>query len=462
LFGAKNSLRYVKCPSDFAYSPIKNVWTDTTSGSFLEDKLYVVQTSPKALQRCILMTTDPGDLVLDPTCGSGTTAFVAEQWGRRWITIDTSRVPLALTRQRLLTATFPFYRLRDMSGGPASGFVYERRKNRRGEETGGIVPHLTLKSIASGEPPTEEILVDRPETNDNVTRVTGPFCAEATIPVPLESEESTDEAQRADDSFADRLLDALRRNPVLQLAANRSATLVNLRQPSRSLSLSAEALIERESVALVFGPENGSISERLVYEGAREAHARSYSQVIFIGFAVEAGARELVEKCVDLVGIPAVYVQATPDLVMGDLLKTMRSSQIFSVTGLPDVAVRKLPPEQKGDPPRYQVELRGLDVFDPTTMTTDHRDGSDVPAWFLDTNYNDLCFLVSQAFFPRTSAWENLRRALAGSYEDSVWEHLAGTTSAPFLAGEDRKIAVKVIDDRGNELLVVKSLDEAR
>src|SRR5207248_2834631 len=122
---------------------------------------------------------------------------------------------------------------------------------------------------------------------------------------------------------------------------------------------------------------------------AREAHARSYEQLIVIGFAIEASARELVEKCAELVGIPATYVQATPDLVMGDLLKTMRSSQIFSVTGLPDLAVKCLPPETKGGPERYQVELRGLDVFDPVSMETEHREGSDVPAWFLDTNYND-------------------------------------------------------------------------
>jgi adenine-specific DNA-methyltransferase len=211
----------------------------------------------------------------------------------------------------------------------------------------------------------------------------------------------------------------------------------------------------------VFGPENGAISERLVYEGAREAHARSYEQLILIGFAIEAAARELVEKSADLVGIPATYVQATPDLVMGDLLKTMRSSQIFSVTGLPDVAIERLPPEGRGQPERYQVELRGLDVFDPTSMKVDHHSAVDVPAWFLDTDYNDLCFLVSQAFFPRTSAWESLKRALKGEFEETVWEHLAGTTSAPFAAGDRRKVAVKVVDDRGNELLVVKSLDES-
>jgi adenine-specific DNA-methyltransferase len=139
----------------------------------------------------------------------------------------------------------------------------------------------------------------------------------------------------------------------------------------------------------------------------------------------------------------------------------MRSSQIFSVCGMPEVRLIKIPPVEKDDPVRYQVELLGLDVFDPVTMEVDHHRGGDVPAWLLDTDYNDLCFHVSQAFFPRTGAWENIKRALKGTYEETVWDHLAGTTSAPFPAGECGRIAVKVIDDRGNELLVVKDLKEA-
>jgi adenine-specific DNA-methyltransferase len=454
-----NQIRYVRFFDDFAVQPLTNLWTDTTQAGYVDEKRYVVQTLTKVVQRCLLMTTDPGDLVLDPTCGSGTTAYVAEQWGRRWITIDTSRVPLALARQRLLTATFDYYSLRDPGRGPSGGFVYKRRQNARGQEVGGIIPHITLKSIANNEPPQEEVLVDRPEIVPKITRVTGPFCVEATIPT---SGEDDDHQAANDNSFEDRLLEVLRKNPVLQFGANRMITLADIRPPAKSLSLSAEAIMKPGDtpVALAFGPENGAVSDRLVYEAAREGHARSYEHLIVIGFAIEAPARELVEQCGDLVGIPATYVQATPDLVMGDLLKTMRSSQIFSVTGLPDVAFNKIPPEEPGGPQRYQVELRGLDVFDPTSMYVEHRMGDDVPAWFLDTDYNELCFLVSQAFFPRTSAWDSLKTALKGEFDDSVWEHLAGTKSEPFVAGENRKVAVKVIDDRGNELLLVKSLDD--
>lgn len=458
---SRGSLGYRRFADDFGYAAIGNLWNDISGAvqSRSDPKVYVVQSSTNVVARCMLLATNPGDLVLDPTCGAGTTAYVAENWGRRWITVDISRVPLALSRQRLLTATFQYYELQEPERGPASGFVYRRKQNRNGKEVGGVIPHLMLETIASNDAPAEEVLVDRPEVTSHITRVTGPFCVEATIPTPLDANEA--ESSVEDDStFADRMRAVLRRNPLLQLTSNRSMKLLDIRVPSRSLTVSAEATFEGNLVALVFGPENGAISERLVFEGAREAHARSYSQVIFIGFAIEASARELIEKSGDLVDIPALYVQATPDLVMGDLLKTMRSSQIFSVTGLPDVAVSSVSPEHKGGPPRYQVELRGLDVFDPTTMLVDHRNGSDVPAWLLDTDYNELCFLVSQAFFPRTSAWENLKKTLNGEYDDSVWEHLAGTTSAPFAAGERRKIAVKVIDDRGNELLVAKSLDE--
>lgn len=481
-----NSIRYVRYLSDFPLVRIVDYWPDTVISGFGTPKLFAVQTTPKIIERCILMTTDPGDLVLDPTCGSGTTAYVAEQWGRRWITIDASRVPLALARQRLLTATFPYYQLKGESRGPAGGFVYRRKQNQKGEEVGGIVPHITLKSIANNEPPDEEVLVDRPEVDNKITRVSGPFCVEATIPTPIDIDgDSTKESDSTEyGSFLERMLEILRRSPVLQLGGGRTVALRNIRPPAKSLSLSAEAEIPAsavgrasltdmvieaaekgggllplsgKTVAIVFGPENGAVSEKLVYQAAREAHAKSiYDHLFVIGFAIQPNARKLVDDCEGVVGIAATYIQMTPDVMMGDLLKTMRSSQIFSVCGLPEIKIR--PITSKDGAMDYQVELIGLDVFDPATMETEHRTGDDVPAWFLDTDYNDLCFHVSQAFFPRTAAWDNLKRALKASYEETVWDHLAGTVSAPFEAGEQGQIAVKVIDDRGNELLVVKRL----
>jgi len=472
LFASENSLRYKRYAADYPWTEYTNVWTDTIVGSFHEPRIYVVQTSPKVIQRCILMTTDPGDLVVDPTCGSGTTAYVAEQWGRRWITVDTSRVPLALARQRLLTATFPWYTLQDEKRGPAGGFVYRRRQNRKGDEIGGIVPHIMLKTIANEESPEEQVLVDRPEEEASITRVTGRFCFEATIPTPQEFDEKVDQpisSQKPEGAFIPRMLEVLRRSPVLRLEGNKAVTLKNVRTLAKTLSLSAEAIVvngAEKPVSFLFGPENGAVSEKLVYEAAREAHAKSYSHLYVIGFAIEPNARMLIDKAAAMVGVHATYVQATPDLMMGDLLKNMRSSQIFSVCGLPDIEVRRLKSNGKGNgtAKKYEVELLGLDVFDPIAMVNYTRGGDDVPAWFLDTDYNNVdgCFHVSQAFFPRTGAWENLSKALRTEYDQTVWEHLGGKVSAPFEAGNLGQIAIKVIDDRGNDLMVVKNLSEAK
>ncbi|MGH9345241.1 MAG: site-specific DNA-methyltransferase [Terriglobia bacterium] len=464
--GAK--LGYVRYYDDFPVVGLTNMWSDIGGAvqSRSDSKIYVVQTGRSVIERCIQMTTDPGDLVLDPTCGSGTTAYVAEQWGRRWITIDTSRVPLALARQRLLTATFPYYQLKDDARGPAGGFVYVHKQNQKGEEVGGIVPHVTLRSIANNEPSEEEVLVDRPEVINSVTRVTGPFCVEATIPTPVDYEAvATSQNDGTDDhgSFIDRMLEVLRKSPVLQVGGSKKVTLKNVRSPAKTLALSAEAMVANgadKSVAFVFGPENGAVSEKLVHDAAFEAHGKDYSHLYVIGFAIQPNARNLIDNCEAVMSIAATYVQATPDLMMGDLLKTMRSSQIFSVCGLPEVKLHKVKAKGNGAT-QYQAELAGLDVFDPIEMHSHHEPGDNVPAWLQDTDYNGLCFHVSQAFFPRTSAWDNLKKALRGTYDEAVWDHLAGTTSAPFEAGEHGQIAVKVIDDRGNELMVVKELKEA-
>jgi adenine-specific DNA-methyltransferase len=461
-----DTLSYRRFATDFPFFPLTASWDDTLTGGYAEERRYVVQTITKVIQRCLLMTTDPGDLVLDPTCGSGTTAYVAEQWGRRWITIDTSRVPLALARQRILTASYPWYDLKDNTRGPAGGFVYKRKQNNRGEEVGGIVPHITLKSIANDEPPKEEVLVDRPEIDNGITRVSGPFVVEATIPTPVDYEgdgieDSAAESAESYNSFVERMLDVLRRNPRLQIGGGRVVELRNVRTPAKSMSLGSEAIVDGKPVAFVFGPENGAVSEKLVYNAGKEANARNYSHLFVIGFAVQPNAREMIENAESVIGVPATYVAATPDILMGDLLKTIRSSQIFSVCGLPEISVVEAKKSDKSDPDRYIVTLLGLDTFDPADMDSISLEGKEVPAWFLDSDYNELSFHVSQAFFPGTGAWDNLKRALRAEYAESVWDHLNGTESAPFEASPDTKIAVKVIDKRGNELMVVKRISEA-
>ena len=422
LFVGDKQLRYKRYAADFGYIEVTNWWDEFGGAS---NPLYVVQTNHEAIKRCILMSTKPGELVLDPTCGSGTTAYVAEMWGRRWITMDTSRVPLALARQRLLTATFPFYELKDPARGPAGGFKYMRKQNNKGEEVGGIVPHITSSTIANNEPPDYEVLVDRPELQKGITRVTGRFVVEATIPTPQGLEGASEpghphpnplprgEGIKQDDWTA-RMIGILRASPVLHVGGGRTLKLASIREPAQALTLSAEAVALAETlndeltatgisngelpltggdatgvgkpVAILFGPENGALTESTVRSAHDEASmkSRGYAHLYVIGFAIDPRAREYLEHAAKL-GVPATYVQATPDVLMGDLLKNMRSSQIFSVCGLPDVTVKRVPAPEDAAPaakdwPYFQVTLNGLDVFDPASHEVDHRTGFDVPA----------------------------------------------------------------------------------
>jgi len=291
----RDQIRFKKYHTDFPFTALSNLWDDLAGAT---DKVYVVQTAAKVIQRCMLMTSDPGDLVLDPSCGGGTTAYVAEQWGRRWVTIDASRVPLALVRQRLLTATFPYYALKDVVRGPSAGFEYSRKQNRRGEEVGGIVPHITSTTVANDEVPEQEVLVDRPDIDERFVRVTGAFTVEAAIPTPVDwdsdgIEDSGIDAAQAYGSFVERMIEVLRRSPVLHVGGGKTVKLWNVRAPAKSLSLSAEAMAvngDEKPVAFVFGPESGAISQKLVHAALQEAHLKGYSHLYVVGFAIQPHA----------------------------------------------------------------------------------------------------------------------------------------------------------------------------
>ena len=345
--------------------------------------------------------------------------------------------------------------------------MYKRRQDSKGQEIGGIVPHISLGSVADEEEAKPKILLERPEKLNNVTRVCGPFAVEATIPTAegLDEDPATPGLQSEQyQTHVQRMTEVLRRAPVIQLPGNKKITLKQVRPPAKTMTLSAEAIINGDQapqpVAILFGPEGGAMSERLVREAWDEAGLKKYTQLLVIGFAIDPKAREFVENA-GRIGIPCTWLQATMDLQMGDLLKNMRSSQVFSVCGLPEVEVHKVKEVQgvKVEEPTFQVSLLGLDTFDPATMESIHFSGNDVPCWLLDTDYNGLVFRVHQAFFPKTGAWENMKKELRADFDESVWDHLSGTVSAPFTAGEQKQIAVKVIDPRGNELVVVQKLD---
>lgn len=408
----------------------------------------------------------------------GTTAMVAEQWGRRWITCDTSRVPLALARQRLLTATFPWYDLKDPKRGPSGGFVYQRKQNKKGEEVGGLVPRITLKSIANNEDPEMVTLVDKPELNNKVTRVCGPFTVEATIQAEQSIEEYTP-STGTDNSgihetgvynnpraYLDRMIEVLRQSKTLRLPGNKALSFDNVRALAAvdHEFLHAEAIeqsAESKRIAIAFGPEDGAINSNDVLEAAREAHYLKFDAVYFFGFAIQAKARELIENRGKL-KLPCSYVAVTPDVVMSDLLKTSKASEIFSVTGLPDIDFGLTGSTSPTGDKLYQVSLLGLDIFRPHDMETESIAAENLPCWMLDTDYNNMSFCARQVFFPKTSAWDNLQKSLKGRFNDSVWEHLAGVESEPFVLGQHKRIAVKVIDERGNELMVIRDAQEAK
>lgn len=456
IFPSRNTLRYVRYLDDFPASPITTVWTDT-GGSLGGDKLYAVQTNVKVIARCILMTTDPGDLVFDPTCGSGTTAYAAEQWGRRWITCDTSRVALVLARQRLLTATFPYYRLARPDQGVSGGFVYK------------TVPHVTLKSIAQEEQPQEETLYDQPEVDRIRVRVSGPFTVEA-IPVPVAEqpqpavtvgeELAVQETGLVSDlagSYVDTMVDLLKRSGVTFPGGKRMA-LGNLRPVASGGILHAEAESREGAktlrVAVSFGPQHGPVTVLQVEEAVRQA-AWGYDTLIFAGFAFDPEAQAFIEKSPHP-KLRTHLAHISPDVLVGDLLKASKAHQLFTVFGQPDIIAV---PQKDG---RWTVELRGVDIYDPTTGELSSSSGEEVAAWFLDQDYDGRTFFICQAFFPGgTNPWEKLQRALRGIMDEVVFETMRGITSHPFRAGEHRRVAVKVVDFRGNEVMRVIDLNGA-
>ena len=451
----KNSIQYRRFADDFPFQRLGNIWTDTTTGGFIEEKTYVVQTSTKVVTRCIHMTTNPGDLVLDITCGSGTTAVTAEHWGRRWITVDTSRVPIALARQRLLTRVFPWYRLANPAKGPGGGFIYERKQNKHGVETGGLVPRITLRSIANDEPPDMEIIPERAEINKKVTRVCGPFTVESIIPAPQAPDTGAPVTADTPRQYLDRMIEVLRQSGTLRLPGNITLELDNLHPLTDGDYLHAEC--DDQTTAIAFGPEHGAWGGDLVLNTHSAARQQGYARLYLFGFAIEAEARQTLAK----LKLPTTYVAVTPDVVMSDLLKTTHNSDIFSVTGLPDVTLEPAAPAADGTP-QYRVNVHGLDVFHPETMELDAIDAADLPCWMLDTDYNGMVFYATQVFFPKTSAWDKMQRSLKACFAPDVWSHLSGTVSDPFRLGQHRRIAVKAIDERGNEIMTTRTAEDAR
>jgi adenine-specific DNA-methyltransferase len=534
------SISYVRFLRDFSVQSMSNVWLDTQTGAFTDDKIYVVQTNAKVIERCLLMATDPGDLVLDPTCGSGTTATVAEQWGRRWITIDTSRVALALARARIMGARYPYYLLADSREGqvkeaevtrtvPSSqplrgnirqGFVYER------------VPHITLKSIANNaeidviwekwqktlEPLREQLnaalkqqwheweiprdaeskwsdtakklhtgwweariarqkevdasiaakaefeyLYDKPYQDNKKVRVAGPFTVESLSPHRVLGVDENDELI---DSIADRktgydpkrdfpsmILETLRVAGVQQAHKEDKITFTSLTPWPGDYVCAVGRYLEggegagsEKRAAIFIGPEFGTVSRPDLVTAAREAADADFDVLIACAFNYEAHATELTK----IGRVPVLKARMNADLHMSEDLKNTGKGNLFVIFGEPDIDLLDAENNQ------IQVRINGVDVFHPNTgeIRSDGPDG--IACWFIDTDYNEESFFVRQAYFlGANDPYGALKTTLKAEINEEAWSTLHSAISRPFAKPANGRIAVKVINHLGDEVMKV-------
>jgi adenine-specific DNA-methyltransferase len=538
LCDVNGTLRYKRIFVDTPVSPLTNIWEDTGSGSQTEDRTYVVQTVSRAIERCILMATDPGDLVLDPTCGSGTTAYVAEQWGRRWITIDTSRVALALARARIMGARYPFYLLSDSPDGAKKkaeaygssfatqgtafqhnvrhGFVYER------------VPHITLKSIANNaeidviwetwqktlEPLREQLnaavksswqeweipreadakwseaarklhavwwaariarqreidasiaakaefeyLYDKPYEDKRKVRVAGPFTVESLSPHRVLGVDENDELiDTADESSPDYL--AKKTFPEMILENLRSAGVQQAHKAGR-ISFNSlapwpgylvcaegrylEGDVEKRA-AIFIGPEFGTVQRADLVSAAREAGDGGFDVLIACAFNYDAHATEFNK----LGRIPVLKARMNADLHMAEDLKNTGKGNLFVIFGEPDLT---LIPERDG---QYRVKINGVDVFHPQTGEVISSEPDNIACWFIDTDYNEESFFVRHAYFlGANDPYSALKTTMKAEINESAWSSLHSDTSRPFPKPNSGRIAVKVINHLGDEVMKV-------
>ncbi|MCX6922326.1 MAG: DNA methyltransferase, partial [Verrucomicrobia bacterium] len=539
-----NSLRYVRYLDDYPVAPISNMWTGLGAGSFTEDQIYVVQTSPKVIQRCMLMVTDPGDLVLDPTCGSGTTAYVAEQWGRRWITMDTSRVALALARARIMGARYPYYLLADSREGQIKeaevtktlpseqpthgnirhGFVYER------------VPHITLKSIANNaeidviweqsqktlEPLQDQLnkalkqkweewqipraaetdwpkaakdvharfwqaraarqkdidasiaakaefeyLYDKPYDDKTKVRVAGPFTVESVSPhrvLTVDENDNVVDGWKVSEGkgksgfagtpdFASVILENLRLAGVQQAHKEDRITFTSLvGWPGKYIGAEGRYLegkgdnAPQKRAAILIGPEFGTVSRPDLVAAAREAADANFDVLIACAFNYDAHSAEF-EK---LGRIPVLKARMNPDLHMADELKNTGAGNLFVVFGEPDIDIEPVGKDQ------VRVQVKGVDVFKPQTGEVVSAGPEGIACWFIDTDYNEESFFVRHAYFlGANDPYQSLKTTLKAEIDQEAWESLHSAVSRPFAKPTTGRIAVKVINHLGDEVMKV-------
>lgn len=429
--------------SDFPAIEITNLWEDTAGK--VPNMIYAVQTNEKIIQRCMLITTDPGDLVLDITCGSGTTAFVAEQWGRRWITCDTSRVAIALAKQRLMTATFDYYKLAHEEQGVGSGFVYK------------TVPHITLKSIANNEPPANEILYDQPEIDKGKVRITGPFTVEA-LPAPVVK--PLDDIVDIEEDFSAKQTDwrdQLLATGVLGRGGSR-LTFSRVEPLSGTKFLQAEAETKEDlprRAVICFAGETKPLDSRMVAMAMDEVERLRPAPklVIFAAFQFDPEAAKDIDEYI-YPGVTVLKAQMNTNLMTEDLKKERSSDQSFWLVGQPDVELIRDGRSKR----KFKVKVNSFDYYDVKKGTVESGSTSRIAMWMLDTDYDGMCIEPKQVFFPmggKKDGWNKLAKTLRAEIDPDLIEKYAGNESLWFMAEPNTRIAVKIIDDRGIESLKV-------
>jgi adenine-specific DNA-methyltransferase len=457
IVASKNSLGYVRYLDDFAAFPITNHWQIGGIQSRMDAKVYVVQTSNEAIKRCLLMTTDPGDLVFDPTCGSGTTAYVAEQWGRRWITIDTSRIALNIAKTRLMTATFPWYKLYDEQGQDIrQGFIYKK------------LPHITLKSLANDELPEEETLYDQPEVDRKKLRVSGPFTVETLQNFePLPPEELDCAAPQAEslERFEARVFEHLKSAGVKNGIRNENAVFTRINRLASSY-LHAEGFYESASgerkAYIHVGPKYGTVIKQAVNEAIKECREKGDADwLIILGFAFESDITNQTATT-KLGSFEITKVRMHDDLLQEGLLKRDKKAASFVTIGEPDIRLHV----ENGE---AVVEVCGLDIYDPIRDEVKPRSVADIAYWMVDDDYDRSNFVVRQVFFcggdkdefdkwkkglsdlAKKSTKRKAERTLKIALDDEAFERLYAFKSHPILATAGRRIAVRVISQFGEE-----------
>lgn len=460
-----NSLSFVNYFDDFKVQAVNNLWEDTADTSSMQ---YVCQTSTKVIQRCILMTTDPGDLVLDPTCGSGTTAFVAEQWGRRWITIDTSRIALNIAKTRLTTALFPYYELYDEENGNIrQGFKYK------------TVPHITLKSLANDLEPDTETLYDQPYEDKKRIRVSGPFTVETLQSMNVASPESVDvRPNEAEENrlFQERIFSHLETSGIRNGDKTQRANFHSLEPVSnpylhaRGYYTDAEG--EERLVYFHIGPKFGTVSRLAVSEAVRAFRSKAIKEgaswLVLLGFSFEDSIND---ADYNMGHYTVSKVRMHDDLMQDGLLKKDKGAGSFITIGEPDIVLLK------DNEHSAHVEIRGLDIYDPIKDDVKARSVEDIAYWEIDDNYDEQQFIVREIHFcggnkKEFDAWKKGLNNIASAatkkkaettlrltLNDKVWETLYDFRSSSFEARPGRKVCVRVVSQFGEESSKVLTID---